>query len=66
MVRWPILSWKAQYSLDLGSFRFCGSGRLGCLRLAFDGVIHMVNGNPEWNEVGLFSAILVRVRSASG
>ena len=47
-------TWKAQYSVDPGPFGFCGSDRLGCLRLVFDGVKHMVNGNPERNEVGLF------------
>jgi len=35
-------------------------------KLVFDGIKHMVNENPEWNKVGLFSAIFVRVRRASG
>jgi len=30
-LRWPIPSWKTQYSPDLGPFGFCGSGRLGRL-----------------------------------
>jgi len=35
-------------------------------RLVFDGIKHMVDGNPEWNKVRLCSAVPVRFVRASG
>ena len=34
--------------------------------LVFDGVKHVVDGDPEWNQVGLCSAILAQLAHVSG
>ena len=49
------------------SLRFCESSRLGHLtRLVFYSIKHIVDGNLEWNKVGLFITVLVLLVRLSG